>query len=189
MPPKAPMFPRPNFFAGATLNFAQNLLYPTPSPDPLSTAIISVTESTTKEISWAELRLAVANLSSAMKAHGVLPYHRVAGYLGNHHNTVIAMLAATSLGAIWTGISADQGVAAVLERLVQIEPFMLFTDNANEHSGKIHESGTKTKEIVESLPTLKAVVVFETVPGRPLNVADLKVAHGDAWSYEGFLAS
>jgi acetoacetyl-CoA synthetase len=181
------MFPRPNFFEGSTLNFAYNLLYPSTAPNPTSTAIISVTETTTKEISWQELRQEVVCLATAMRAHGLKPYDRVAGFLGNHHNTVIAMLAATWLGAIWTGISADQGVGAVLDRLVQIKPFMLFADNAVEHSGKIHESATKTKEIIKSLPTLKAAVVFETVPGV-VDITGYDVAQGKAWSYADFLS-
>jgi len=181
------MFPRPNFFEGSTLNFAYNLLYPSGTPDLDSTAIISVTESTTKEITWQQLRTEVILLATAMHAHGLRPYDRVAGFLGNHHNTVIAMLATTWLGAIWTGISADQGVGAVLDRLVQIKPLMLFADNAVEHSGKVHESATKTKEIIKNLPTLRAAVVFETVPGF-VDVTGYNVAQGKAWSYTDFLA-
>lgn len=181
------MFPRPNFFQGSTLNFAYNLLYPASSPDPSSVAIVSLTESSSQEITWQQLRDQVITLATAMHAHGLQPYDRVAGFLGNHHNTVIAMLAATWLGAVWTGISADQGVNAVLDRLVQINPTILFTDNAVEHSGKSHESLTKAKEIVDSLPTLQAVVVFETVPGV-INLDGFKVAKGKAWTYDEYLA-
>jgi acetoacetyl-CoA synthetase len=107
------MFPRPKFFEGSTLNFAENLLYPKCDPDPNSPAIISVTETSTKEITWAELRQQVRTCALAMSVRGVQPHDRVAGFLGNHSDTVVAMLAATSLGAIWTGISADTGVALV----------------------------------------------------------------------------
>lgn len=185
--PNAPMFPRPNFFQGSTLNFAYSILYPLDAPDPTTAAIINATETTTEEIAWLALRQQVILLATSMHHHGLRPYDRVAGYLGNHHNTVVAMLATTWLGAIWTGISADQGVGAVLDRLVQIEPTMLFADNGVMHSGKVHESATKTKEILKSLPTLKAIVVFETVPG----VVDLngyEVGMGKAWSYKDFLA-
>lgn len=181
------MFPRPYFFQGAELNFAYNLLYPASAPDPSSIAIISVTESTRKEITWQELRTQVNSLAIALHAHGIRPYDRVAGFLGNHHRTVVAMLAATWIGAIWTGISADQGVGAVLDRLVQIKPAILFADNAVEHSGKMHESYTKTKEFVDKLPTLQSVVVFETVPG-PVKTEGLNVAKGKAWTYTEFLA-
>jgi len=181
------MFPRPDFFQGSTLNFAYNLLYPSNTPKASETAIISATESTIKEITWQELREQVTALATALHVHGIRPYDRVAGFLGNHHNTVVAMLAATWIGAVWTGISADQGVGAVLDRLVQIKPSILFADNAVEHSGKTHESFTKTKEIVDSLPTLKAVIVFETVPGL-VKVDGFNVVDGKAWTYKDFLA-
>lgn len=157
------MFPRPKFFEGSTLNFAYNLLYPQANPDPRSPAIISVTESTTTEITWEQLRKQVQECAASMHAHGVQPHDRVAGYLGNHSNTVVAMLAATSLGAIWTSISADTGVNLVVEKLIQVKPVMLFADNGVSSHGKVHEGISKTKEIVGQLPTLRTIVMFETI--------------------------
>lgn len=182
------MFPRPNFFDGATLNFAENLLYPKSNPDPKSPAIISVTESSTKEITWQELRDQVQEMAAAMKAHGLQPHDRVAGFLGNHSDTVVAMLGATSLGAIWTGISADTGVALVVEKLSQIKPVILFADNAVTSHGKVHESVTKTREIVKLLPTLKTVVIFETVAGQAVDTGSISTQNGKAFSYNDFLA-
>lgn len=87
------------------------------------------------------------------------------------------MLAATSLGAIWTGVSPDTGVEAVLDRLEQISPKVLFADNAVEYNGKIHESGVKVRNIIDGLKHkgLQHVIVFETVKGLPksLNFDDL----------------
>ena len=131
------MFPRPKFFEGSTLNFAENLLYPKSDPDPNSPAIISVTELTMEEITWGELREQVRQCARAMSARGIQPHDRIAGFLGNHSNTVVVMLAATSLGAVWTGISADTGVALVAEKLVQIKPVLLFADNAVTSHGKV----------------------------------------------------
>jgi acetoacetyl-CoA synthetase len=117
------MFPRPEFFANSLLNFAENLLYPpSTSIRPTDIAIIASTESSNREITWAELRASVKATSIALRRLGVKTNDRVAGFLGNHEKTVIAMLAATSIGAVWTGISPDTGVGAVLDRLVQIEP-------------------------------------------------------------------
>lgn len=82
------------------MNFAENLLYPKSNPDPNSPAIISVTESSSREITWHELRAQVKELAAAMKYHGLQPHDRVAGFLGNHSDTVVAMLATTSLGAL-----------------------------------------------------------------------------------------
>ena len=117
------MFPRPDFFSGSLLNFAENFLYPpNTNISPNDIAIIASTESSNREITWGELRASVKSTSIALRKLGVKSNDRVAGFLGNHEKTVIAMLAATSIGAIWTGISPDTGVSAVLDRLVQIEP-------------------------------------------------------------------
>ncbi len=67
--------------------------------------------------------------SNALRATGVKPRDVVAGFVSNHVEALVAMLAAAALGAIWTGISPDNGVSAVLDRLVQIEPKVLFADN------------------------------------------------------------
>jgi acetoacetyl-CoA synthetase len=182
----APMFPRPKFFEGCALNFADNLLYPRDAPDPSDTAIISVTESTKSTVSWGALRSQVLKLVLAMKAQGVKPRDRVAGFLGNHANTVVAMLATTYLGAIWTAVSPDTGVAAVLDRLVQIEPVILFADNGVGYNGRSHSSTAKTREIAEALTQLRAVIVFQTIPGD-IDISNIKVAHGKAWTHEGFL--
>jgi acetoacetyl-CoA synthetase len=182
------MFPRPDFFTGSTLNFAENLLYPSAAPDPSTPAIISVTETSTKEITWASLRSQVRAMALAMAAHNLQPFDRVAGFLGNHSDTVVAMLAATSLGAIWTGISADTGVALVVEKLSQIKPVLLFADNAVTSHGKVHESATKTREIVKLLPTLRTVVVFQTVESLPVETESLAV-NGQALSYSEFLSA
>jgi acetoacetyl-CoA synthetase len=112
---------------------------------------------------------------------------RVAGFLGNHTNAVVAMLAATSIGAMWTGVSPDTGVTAVLERLVQIKPKVLFVDNAVGYNGKVHGSYGKVKEILVGLKGLEACVMFETVKGFEMRVEGLDVAAGKMWTYEKFV--
>lgn len=101
----APMYPRPTWFSGAKLNFAQNLLYPPVEIDPSSPAIIGATESARQTVSWAEMRERVKSCQNALKELGVTVNDRVAGYAGNHVNAVVWMLATTSLGAVWTGVS------------------------------------------------------------------------------------
>jgi acetoacetyl-CoA synthetase len=181
------MFPRPNFFDGCMLNFADNLLHPRDAPNENQPAMISVTESTVKSITWRAMREKVLRLALAMNSLGIQPCDRVAGFLGNHADTVIAMLATTYLGAIWTAVSPDTGVVAVLDRLVQIEPVMLFADNAVEYNGKIHESVTKTRGIAEALRDLKAVVIFESVLGFAVDPNSFNVANGQAWTYDAFV--
>jgi len=78
------MFPRPAFFEGARLNFAENLLFPTADVDPESPAIIAATEITRETISWKQLRQRVAECQAGLRAVGLKEGERVAGYVGNH---------------------------------------------------------------------------------------------------------
>lgn len=188
VPESAPLFPRPDFFAGSRLNFAENLLYPAKlNIDENSPALIEATEIGSSTIPWAELRSRVQECALALHSHGVVESDRVAGFLGNHANAVVAMLAAASIGAIWTGVSPDTGVTAVLERLVQIQPKVLFVDNAVVYNGKTHSSHQKVKEILAGLKGLRAGVVFETVKGFEMKTAGLEVGEGKIWTYEEFV--
>jgi len=99
------MFPRPDFFTGSTLNFAKNLLYPQVSKgfSPITDsdlAIIEANELGTKNVTWAELRSEVRKCANGLRDLGLQPGDRVAGFLGNHSMTVVAMLAATSIGGV-----------------------------------------------------------------------------------------
>lgn len=157
------MFPRPPFFQGAKLNFAENLLFPTQEVDPNALAIIAATETTREKVTWSELRLRVQKCQAGLIALGLKEGDRVAGYVANHSNALVAMLATTSLGGIWTAVSPDTGVHAVLERLRQIEPVVLFADNAAFYNGRSHPVLPKVVEIVEELSSLQAVVILPTV--------------------------
>ena len=182
------LFPRPNFFAGSLLNFAENLLYPANLIiDESSPAIIETTECGHLEISWSQLRERVRKCAIALRFHGVVASDRVAGFLGNHANAVVAMLATASIGAIWTGVSPDTGVTAVLERLVQIEPKVLFVDNAVRYNGKVHGSCQKVKEILEGLKGLKACVMFKTIKSFEVNIEGLDLPSRRVWTYEDFV--
>ncbi|KAK6216439.1 hypothetical protein LQW54_003443 [Pestalotiopsis sp. IQ-011] len=169
LPPNAPMYPRPDFFAGSLLNFAENMLYPkgrNVSDD--APATITVTEVEGKEVTttWAELREAVRKCANSLRAAGLKPEDRVAGFVSNHHQAIVAMLAAASIGAVWTGISPDNGVSAVLDRLAQIGPKVLFADNGMVYNGKSWSSTAKTLEIVDGLKGkgLELVVVIDNIP-------------------------
>lgn len=183
------MYPRPQFFRGCTLNFAENLLFPSINPDPESLALIGATETTRERISWASLRERARQCANAMSAHGLKTGDRVACYAANHANAVVVMLAATSLGAIWTGVSPDTGVSAALDRLRQIEPFLLFTDNAVQYNAKVHETHGKIVEIISSLPSLSAVVIFTTVPSCPFDFNSINQSESlTALTFESFLS-
>ncbi|KAJ5127079.1 AMP-dependent synthetase/ligase [Penicillium atrosanguineum] len=181
-----PMFPRPAFFEGSTLNFAENLLYPACAPDENSIAVIGATEADREFISWKKLRERVRKCANALKESGVETGDRVAGFVGNHANTVVAMLAAASIGAFWTGVSPDTGVHAVLERLKQIEPKVLFADNASLYNGKVHGSHAKVREIVSELPDLEILVVFETAKSFDVDIEELRPLNGKVTTYADF---
>ena len=181
------MFPRPGFFAGAKLNFAENLLFPTSDPDENSSAVIAATEVSRERVSWKQLRDRVRHCTAAMRSAGIEKDDRVAGYLANHTNTLVAMLSTTAIGAIWTGVSPDTGVHAVLDRVRQIKPSLLFADNAVIYNGKTHDVHAKVAQVAQELPELKAAVIFDTVADHAFDLTDLKVSNGKAWRYEDFV--
>ena len=183
------MFPRPAFFEDARLNFAENLLYPTCNPNEDSFAVIEANETTRNYVTWRELRERVRELSVALRTLGIKEGDCVAGYVANHCNALLAMLASTSIGAIWTAMSPDTGAHAVLDRVRQIQPVVLFADNAVMYNGKVYEVHDKLKDIAQELSQLKACVVFETIPGREIDLQDISVAHGKACSHSEFVQS
>ena len=187
------MFPRPDFMASSRLNFAENLLFPkTITPlDPSSPAAITLTELTphppppSATTSWAELRDAVRRCSNALRALGLKPHDVVAGYVSNHVEALVAMLSAAAIGAVWTSISPDSGVSAVLDRLGQIAPRVLFADNGVVYNGKRWPGGEKLTEIVKALrgKGLELVVLVETLDHVVLDDAGL----GEVVVYGEFL--
>ncbi|KAJ5975836.1 hypothetical protein N7481_009543 [Penicillium waksmanii] len=183
------LFPRPAFFEGSALNFAENLLFPAANPDEDSIAIIGATEADREFISWKELRERVRQTANALKEAGLQAGDRVAGFVGNHANTVVAMLAATSIGAFWTGVSPDTGVHAVLERLKQIQPKIFFADNSSLYNGKIHGSHAKVREIVSELPDLELLVIFEIAKSLDFDIADVRPQNGKAVTLGTFLSA
>ncbi|KAF5130423.1 Malonamoyl-CoA synthetase vrtB [Metarhizium anisopliae] len=191
LPENAPMYPRPDFFSAARLNFAENLLFcPTWPIDPDSVAVITATElpGDIKPTTWRQLRESVRQCSNALRGAGLQSGDVVAGYVSNHEEAVVAMLAAASIGAIWTGISPDNGVSAVLDRLAQIGPKVLFADNGTVYNGKEWPSTSKTNEIAAALKGvgLELVVVIDNI-SADLGIQDIKSQGVTALDYKSFL--
>lgn len=186
------MFPRPDFFAGAKLNFAENLLFPAGvTVDAAATAVVTVTErdGVGRETTWAALREAVRRCANALRAAGLGCGDVVAGVVSNHVEALVAMLAAAAVGAVWTGISPDTGVSAVLDRLAQIAPRVLFVDNAMVYNGKEWSSKDKTAAIVAELGKkgLQLVVVIETVRGGEMGMEELRGVVKQVEGWDEFL--
>lgn len=170
------------------------MLYPpTSSPlDPSSPAVLTLTElsATPKTTSWAELRGAVRRCAAALRTAGLRPGDVVAGYVSNHVEALVAMLGAAAVGAVWTGISPDNGVSAVLDRLGQIAPKVLFADNGTVYNGKEWASTAKTIEIVRALKaagSLHTVVEINNI-SADLAIRDLAALGVSAIDYDTFLA-
>lgn len=190
------MFPRPNFFAGARLNFAENLLFPANAEvNENAIAVITATEDASHltETSWAELRDQVRRCSNALRAAGVKENSVVAGFVANHVQALVALLSAATLGAIWTGISPDNGVSAVLDRLIQIRPQVLFSDNATLYNGKEWSGKSKTLEVVLALKPhgLKQVIIVNSLSHISDDIVEEIQGLGDvkATDYSSFLKS
>ncbi|HTY20209.1 MAG TPA: acetoacetate--CoA ligase [Geobacteraceae bacterium] len=148
--------PGARWFCGARLNFAENLLR---YRDEQTAIIFKGEDREPVRISYGDLFARVARLSRALKEAGVGTDDRVAGYMPNLPETVIAMLAATSLGAVWTSCSTDFGTFGVLERLGQIEPKVLFTADGYRYGGRSFESLDRVREIASTVSSIIRVVV------------------------------
>jgi acetoacetyl-CoA synthetase len=148
--------PGARWFVGAELNFAENLLRY--RDDRL--AIVALTEDGKRHaLTHAELHDEVAMLAAALKAEGVGPGDRVAAVMPHIPETLIAMLATTSLGAIWSSCSPDFGARGVLDRFGQIEPKVLIAVDGYRYNGKPIDLRDKLLEIARGLPTPKRIVL------------------------------
>ena len=126
-------FPGADWFPGARLNFAQNLLR---FRDERPAFIFRGENQKAASMTYAELYTSVARLSKALRDMGVVAGDRVGAYMPNLMETAIAMLAVTSIGAIWSSCGTELGAGAVADRLGQIGPKVLFTVDAQLYKGK-----------------------------------------------------
>ncbi|MFZ5568785.1 MAG: acetoacetate--CoA ligase [Thermodesulfobacteriota bacterium] len=152
------------WFSGARLNFAENLLRYRDD----RTALIAVGEDRNATcLSYAGLYQEVARLAKSLRDAGLRPGDRVAGFMPNIPQTTIAMLAATSIGAVWSSCSPDFGIKGVLDRFGQIQPKILFTADGYSFKGKKIDSLTPMADIVGRLPSIEKVVVVPYIKKCP----------------------
>jgi acetoacetyl-CoA synthetase len=156
--------PGARWFEGAYLNFAENLLrFRDDQP-----AIIFWNESgERRRLSFAELFAATSRLAAALRDAGVAPGDRVAAWMPNLPETLIAMLAATSLGAVWSSCSPDFGAKGVLDRFGQIQPKVLFTVDGYCYGGKRIELSERVREVAAQLPATEKIVVVGYLESEP----------------------
>lgn len=154
------------WFIGSKLNFAENLLrYYDKKP-----ALIYYDEDGKQgEISYYDLRIQVAQLAQALKQAGITVNDRVAGLMPNIPETVIAMLATVSIGAIWSSCSLDFGLQGVCDRFQQISPKILFTTDSHTYNGKLFNNLEKIAKLQSLIPSIIKTVIIPSKSFNPVN--------------------
>jgi acetoacetyl-CoA synthase len=150
--------PGASFFPDARLNFAENLLRKTGEEDAI---LFRGEDKVERRLSWDELRALVSRMQQLFKANGVKAGDRVAAMMPNMPETVAGMLAAASLGAIWSSCSPDFGVQGVLDRFGQIEPVIFIAPDGYWYGGKRFEVADKTAEVLKALPSVKRAFIVD----------------------------
>ncbi len=158
--------PGARFFPEASLNLAENLLA---GPDDEATPAIAFEreDGTRRTITWGQLRVSVAATAVSMRVAGVQPGDRVAAWMPNLPETVIAFLAASAVGAIFSSTSADFGTAGVIDRFGQIEPALLFAADGYFYGGKRFDCLDRLAEIRAGLPTVRTTIVTGNLRDEP----------------------
>jgi len=156
--------PGAKWFSGARLNFTENLLH---YRDDQIALIFKGEEQESTSITYAQLYDEVARIAKSLKEAGVQVGDRVVGFMPNMPETIIAMLAATSLGAAWSSCSPDFGIKGVLDRFGQIQPKVLFTTNGYSFKGKHIDSLERISNILKELPSIEKLVVVPYTEQHP----------------------
>ena len=165
--------PGAEWFAGASGNYAQQVFRHVEAAEAAGLpAIVSHGEASlasgqpARELGWAELRRQAASLALHLQAQGVQPGDRVAAYLPNIEETIVAFLATASIGGIWSLCAPDMGTRAVLDRFTQIEPKVLIACSGVRYGGRDLDRNDVIAEMVAALPSVKHVLV-QTPEGTP----------------------
>jgi len=148
--------PGANWFPGARLNYAENLLR---YDDDLTAIIFRQENGEERQLSYRELRTEVARHANWLREIGVKQGDRVGGFMTNMPETIIAFLAVSSIGAIWSSCSPDFGVKGVMERFAQIQPKVLYTIDGYHYNGKQHDVIGSAAEVVHQIESIERVVV------------------------------
>jgi len=157
-------FPGARWFIGAQLNFAENLLR---YRDDQLAFIFKSEDGKYKRMTYSELYDTVARLTKPLRELGISAGDRVVAYMPNIIETPIAMLASTSIGAIWSSCGTELGPNAVLDRFSQINPRILFTVDGYPYKGKIFNILSNVEKIVKGIPSLEKVIIIPYISEKP----------------------
>ena len=168
------VMPDVQWFTGAQVSYVEHLFR---GRDPERVALIDARESAqpgagpvSRHLTWGMLREQVGDLAAMLRDLGVGPGDRVAGYVPNAAEAVIAFLATASLGAIWSGCGQDYSPAAAAERLGQLEPVVLIAADGYRYGGREFDRRGSVTELAALLPSLRATIVFPRL-GLPADTA------------------
>ena len=160
----ARVMPGARWFTGLQLNFAENIL----ERDFAGPAIVACVEPSSgacdggavygSAYSFAQLHALVARCARGLRAAGIGPGDRVAGYVANVPEAIVACLACTSLGAIWSSASPDFGVAALCDRFTQVEPKLVFASTHYRYNGRIFRTDEVVDALHQHLPSMQTIV-------------------------------
>jgi acetoacetyl-CoA synthetase len=160
----ATKMPGASWFEGARLNFAENLLR---YRDDRTALVFRGEDRMRRTLTYAQLYDQVARVAKALKDVGVTAGDRVAGFVPNMPEAIVAMLAAASLGAAWSSCSPDFGIKGVLDRFGQIRPKVLFTADGYWFKGKPLDCLTRIADIAAQIPSLERLVVIPYIDAHP----------------------
>ncbi|MGI9332118.1 MAG: acetoacetate--CoA ligase, partial [Gammaproteobacteria bacterium] len=152
--------PGARWFPDARINFAENLLR---RRDDSLAIMFRGEDRVERSSSFNEVYDSVSRIAQALRGAGIERGDRVAGYVPNLPESILAMLATTSIGAIWSSCSPDFGVRGVVDRFGQIEPKVLFTADGYYYNGKEHDSLERVRDVTREVPSIERVVVIPYV--------------------------
>jgi len=177
------------FFPQARLNFAENLLANALDGGSDDAVVFWGEDRIKNSVSWQELSSNVSRMAQALKASGVAQGDRVAAYMPNVPQTIVAMLAVSSIGAIWSSCSPDFGVHGVLDRFGQIEPKVLIAADGYFYNGKEIDNLEKIEQIAKQLPSVEQLIIVPYLRDnlRSKSLKDISEELSNAVQYSDYL--
>lgn len=180
--------PGAKWFQGSKLNFAENLLN---RKDDHKALIFWGEDSVRRTLTYAELFEQVKRLAAGLKKLGIRKGDRVAAFMPNMPETIIGMLAASSIGAVWSSTSPDFGIKGVLDRFSQIKPKVIFAADGYYYKGKVFDSQEKLNGILKDLPSIEKTILVNYTGTADINrlknailYDDFAVPTAEALSFE-----
>jgi acetoacetyl-CoA synthetase len=170
--------PGARWFAGAQLNYAENMLMR--ARDPNAVAVLHASELRELDsLTWAQLTVQVADVATGLRALGVGRGDRVVAYMPNIPETLVALLAVASIGAIWSSAAPEFGARSVIDRFAQIEPVALLAVDGYRHGGKDFDRTEPLRAILAELPTVRTTVLL---PYLSPEASSVGLPGGMTWS-------